>query len=119
MRHGSGQTVARRKSRVAGAMGCWLVLLLVTIGALVLTHFSHFSVASCSTACDYAAFRAAMFSFYVAAVVVLFAPLAGIYFLRGRGWLAVAAPVLGIVLLAVAFVVTYSLGRSALGLPLF
>ncbi|MEV7693753.1 hypothetical protein AB0N73_10540 [Microbacterium sp. NPDC089189] len=107
-----------RKSRVAGAMGWWIVLLLVTIGALVITSFSRLSVAGCSESCDYGAFGWAMYSFYIAAAVILFAALGSIYLLRDRGWFAVAAPLLGMILLVVAFAVSYAFARAALDMPL-
>lgn len=97
------------------AIGCWVVLLLLTAGTLVIMWLSQFSV--CTGTCDFMAADAAVKTFCFIALLVLLATAVGVYGLRARGWVAVVPPTVGIIVVAAAFVLTYSLNRAALNVP--
>ncbi len=105
---------AATRSRLPAAIGCWVVLLLLSVATLVIMWFSQFSV--CTGTCDFEAAAAAMNTFCIIALVVLPASAVGMYALRVRGWAAVVPPGVGIIVVAIAFVLAYNLNRSALNL---
>lgn len=78
------------------------------------------SIASCTeTSCDYAAFDTFNKIFAIGVIVLLIGAAVGIRLLRHRPSVAIWVPVLAILLTATLLVVTYSLSRAALNLPLF
>jgi peptidoglycan/LPS O-acetylase OafA/YrhL len=115
MMHERAEEGAAKRSGLPVAIGCWVVLLLLTVATLVIMSLSQFSV--CTGTCDFAAAAAAANTFYIIALLVLLGAAVGVYALRGRGWVATVPPSVGIIVVATAFVLTYGLNRTALNLP--
>ena len=105
---------------IGTAVGWWIAQLVLTVLAYVHMFLSRLSIASCTaTSCDYAQFALLIETFNVGAAVLLVAAAVGIFVFRHRARMVIWFPVIGILLTAVLLILTYSLSRAALDLPLF
>lgn len=111
---------AASSGRIGTALGWWIAQLVLAAPAYVHMFLSRLSIASCTpTSCDYAQFAVLVQIFNVGVAVLLVAAAGGIFVFRHRARVAIWFPVIGILLTAVLLIVTYSLSRAALDLPLF
>jgi len=115
MMHERAEEGAARRHGLPVAIGCWVVLFLLTFATLVIMWLSQFSV--CTGTCDFETAADAGNAFSIIALLVLLGAAVGVYALRGRGWVAVVPPSVGIIVVAAAYVLTYSINRTAMNLP--